>query len=175
MKPYRPDLTDLPGGGVEQSFDANVVHVDDGLVAFGDLIPDLARGLPYGTPVHSLLIHLDENGPEMVEFNDQGNTVEIDALERVDLSRNQVRFVLREGAGLFPGRVSLAAEIEEFEDVWLEPGAAVELGAILVRFDIDDARFEALRGKLTPEGGGFEALHEAFRPLRPSGNESGKD
>jgi hypothetical protein len=51
---------------------------------------------------------------------------------------------------LFAGRVSLAAEIEVFEDVWLEPGAVMELGALLVRFDVDDGRFEALRGKLAP-------------------------
>jgi hypothetical protein len=157
MKPYRPALTNLPGGGLEQSFDANVVHVEDDLVAFGELFPDSARGLPYGTPVHSLLVHVGEHGPEMVEFNDQGNSVAIDAVERVDLVRDQARFFFRDGNGLVAGRVSLAKEIEVFEDVEPErsgvgvpSGGALELAALRVRFDVDDGRFEALRGKLAP-------------------------
>lgn len=147
MKAYRPELTDLPDGGVEQSFHANVVHVEDDLVAFGDLIPDTARGLPYGTPVHSLLVHMGENGPEMIELNDQGNSVKVDAVEGMDLSRDQARFFFRENSGPCAGRVSLAKEIEVFTDM---PFELVRLGALRVRFHVDDARFDSLRTKLAP-------------------------
>jgi hypothetical protein len=72
---YRPALTVRLDGGIEQTFDANVVHVDDEVAAFGELVPDPDRGLPYGTVVHSLLVHLGEQGAEQIEFNDQGNSV----------------------------------------------------------------------------------------------------
>jgi hypothetical protein len=147
MKPYRPELGDLPGGGVEQSFRANVVHVEDELVAFGDLIPDSARGLPYGTPVHSLLVHIGEDGLEMIELNDQGNSVMTDAVKKVELSRDEVRFYFRAGAGPLAGRVALAREIEVFEDV---PFKSVSLAAVRVRFDVDDVRFDSLRSHLAP-------------------------
>jgi hypothetical protein len=155
MKPYRPTLADLPNGGVEQSFDANVVHVDDELVAFGELLPDPTRGLPYGTPIHSLLVHLGDDGPEMVEFNDQENTIEVDAVERVELAPKHVRLHFRRGAGVVAGRVTLAPEIEVFEDVPMKRRrdgglqlGVVELGALLVRFDIDAQHFEAVQSKL---------------------------
>jgi hypothetical protein len=157
MTPYRPTLTYLPGGVAEQSFHANVVHVDDELVAFGDLLPDDERGLPHGTPVHSLLVHLGEDGPEAIEFNDQGNTVDVDAVQEFDLARGYARLSFRGGAGPFAGRVSLAPEIEVFEDAWLDPvaadGGAVQLGAICVHFEVSDARFEMLRTKLALPGG----------------------
>ncbi len=159
MKPYRPTLATGLDGGVEQSFMANVVHVEDALIAFGDLIPDAARGLPYGTPVHSLLVHLGDDGPEMIEFNDQGNTVSVETVKHAELALDHVRFVFRPDAGPFAGRVRLAAEIEVFEDALPDPSANdafsryqrfddVQLTAICVRFDGDDARSSALREKL---------------------------
>jgi hypothetical protein len=160
MKPYRPTLATGPEGGVEQSFAANVVHVEDDLVALGDLIPDDPRGLPYGTPVHSLLVHLGDGGrPEMIEFNDQGNSVSVGTVERTELSRERLRLVFRRGAGPFAGRVPLAEEIEVFEDVLPDPNTndafskydhfdQVQLTAVRVRFVIDGARFNELRKKL---------------------------
>jgi hypothetical protein len=148
-----------PDGGIEQSFTANVVHVEDALVAFGDVIPDAARGVPYGTPVHSLFVHVGDDGPKMIEFNDQGNTVYIDALRHAELARDHVRFVFHHGAGPFAGRVSLAEDIDVFEDVLPDPDADdafskyhrfadVQLSAISVRFDGDDAHLDSLRKKL---------------------------
>ena len=134
-----------------------MVHVDDDLVAFGELVPDGARGLPHGTPVHSLLVHLGDAGPEQLELNDQANTIAIDALTHVELSRDEIRFELRTGAGPFAGRVSLASDLELFEDAVPDGDLAsyeryedVQLSSLRVRFTLDDARFEALREKLAP-------------------------
>jgi len=158
LKPYRPALV-LSPEGFEQSFTANVVHVDADLVAFGDVLRDDPRGLPHGTPIHSLLVHIGEDGPEMIEFNDQDNTVAVDALASVRIAGDHVRFVFRREAGPFAGRVSLATEIEVFENVRPDEEAEtafarfrsfdeVQLGAIIVRFEVDRARLEALREKL---------------------------
>jgi hypothetical protein len=158
MTPYRPSLAERADGGYEQSFTANVVHADDALVAFGDLVPDAVRGLPYGTPVHSLLVHLSAGRPEMIELNDQGNTVGAESVTRADLARDHVRIVFDRDAGPVAGRVSLSEEIELFEDVIPDPDDEtfseydrfedVPLTSLCVRFDLDDARFEALREKL---------------------------
>lgn len=140
MRRYRPILTSV-GGAHEQSFTANVVHVDHTLVAFGDVVPDPARGLPYGTPVHSLLVHVSRGRPSRFELNDQGNTVRMDAVERIELARDQVRIVFRPGAGPASGRVSLSKEIELFEDDF----ESVTLGGLLVRFTTDDETFGLLK------------------------------
>jgi hypothetical protein len=157
MKPYRPAFVVAPDGGVEQSFTANVIDIDETAVAFGDLIPDAARGLPYGTPVHSLLVHLGEDGrPELLEFNDQGNTVAVAAVERVELESNHVRFVFRADAGPYAGRVSLAPELEVFEDELPDPSTfpqytrfdQVQLDALCVWFAGDEVQLASLREKL---------------------------
>lgn len=141
---YRPQLSGGEGA-FEQSFDANVVHVDDDLVAFGELVPDPERPLPHGTPVHSLLFHLAEDGVELVELNDQGNTVPASAVAGVELASGHLRVAFRAGKGPFAGRVSLSPEIEIYEDA---DDDAVQLSAVRVRFTSDDARFARLRGKL---------------------------
>lgn len=144
MRQYRPNLIDGPDGA-EQSFTANVVAVEEELVAFGDLLPDEERSLPHGTPVHSLLIHLGEDGPELFEFNDQGNTVECEALARTELGRDRIRFVFHEAAGPWAGRVSLGEAIEVFEDEEYEDA---QLGALTIVFDVDAPTHAALRTKL---------------------------
>jgi hypothetical protein len=159
MKPYRPALTSLPDGGFEQTFTANVVDVDDGLIAFGELVPNDPRGLPYGTVVHSLLIHLEDEEPSMIELNDQGNTVDADRVAHAELERGRLRLVFYQGDGPFAGRVSLDKSIDIFEDV--APDHAVDvafkdyvsfddvqLRAISVKLDIDDALFATVRKKL---------------------------
>lgn len=146
---YLPSLSVLGPGALEQAFDANVVHVDDDLVALGEIVPDPERPLPHGTPVHSLLIHLGEDGPELVELNDQHNTVGVAALCRTELARDQLRLAFLPGQGPVPGRVSLAPEIEVFDDD-AERDDAPPLAAVRVRFTCDDAIFEQLREKLAP-------------------------
>jgi hypothetical protein len=94
----------------------------------------------------------------MIEFNDQGNAVPVEALQRVLLAGDHVRFIFHRGAGPFAGRVSLAEDIEVFGDVLPDPSAdgpfscsrfdEVQLTAICIRFDVDDARLDALRQEL---------------------------
>ncbi|NUO52935.1 MAG: hypothetical protein HOV80_29160 [Polyangiaceae bacterium] len=147
MKPYRPALSAMPDGGIEQSFQANVVATEEeGLLAFGEVLLDDPRGLPFGTVVHSLLIHCDEDGPEAIEFNDQGNAVEMDSVERIDVARDHVRFVFRKGEGLGSGRVVLDERIEVFEEML--PEDDVELASLCVRFELDEARFTVVRAIL---------------------------
>jgi len=156
MKSYEPALVVGPEG-VEQSFTANVVSTEDDLVAFGDLLPDEQRGLPFGTPVHSLLIHLGDEGPELFELNDQGNTVKRRALLRAELGSDRLRFVFRARAGPFAGRVSLSREIEVFRDK--RPSRTgpfakyrrfddVRLSVLEIRFAIEPTQLGALRDKL---------------------------
>lgn len=143
---YRPELSGGPGA-IEQAFDANVVHVDEGLVAFGELVPDPERPLPHGTPVHSLLVHLDEEGPALVELNDQHNTVPIAAVDGAELARDHLWLRFRPGQGPVAGRVSLAPEIEVFEDDAERDDEAL-LAAVRVRFTCDDATFARLGERL---------------------------
>jgi hypothetical protein len=88
---------------------------------------------------------MGEDGPEMIELNDQGNTVMVDAVEGMELSRDQLRFFFRAGAGPFAGRVTLASELEVCDDV---PFDSIPLAAVRVRFEVDDVRFDSLRTKL---------------------------
>lgn len=150
MKRYRPTLTALPDGGVEQAYDANVVHLEDALIAFGEILPDDPRGLPFGTPVHSLLVHCADGGAaDMLELNEEGNTVDADEVARTELTADHVRFVFRDGAGPYPGRVGLSPEIEVFED---EEFDDVPLSSLLIRFTIDDAKLAELRRRLPAIG-----------------------
>lgn len=150
-RPYAPRLAASAEGGFEQTFTANVVHVDEDLVAFGDVLADPARGLPFGTPVHSLLVHYAGGRPGEVERNDQHNAVGIDAVERIELSPDRLRIVFRADRGPFAGRVSLSEEIEVFDDV--EPGrfADVRLTALSVEFSADSQLLARLREKLAWE------------------------
>jgi len=145
VKPYRPSLTRGATGEAEQSFTANVVHIEDALIAFGEIVEAPPRGLPFGTPVHSLLVHFEGDRLALIEFNDQGNTVEADAVSRIELARDHLRIHFHEGAGPFAGRVSLAPEIEIFRD---EEGNEGQLGTLCVHFNVDDSRFEVLRRRL---------------------------
>lgn len=140
MKRYRPTLHIGPKGDVARPFTANVVHAETSLVAFGEIIADPERGLPHGTPVHSLLLHFADGGLEMVEFNDEANAVSVTELERIALARDHARFEFRRDEGPMAGRVSLEEEIEVFDD---EDWDDAQLCAIEVHFALDDARFEA--------------------------------
>lgn len=137
MKSYRPNLRQV-GNGLEQSFDANVVHVEDTgegwLIAFGELAPREGHPIEMGTPIHSLLLRLSEE-PEAdtVEFNDQHNQRVITTeLERIELSPTSFRVTFVEGAGPVSGRVSLSAEIEFLKDD--DIGGAPMLTSIRVNF-----------------------------------------
>jgi hypothetical protein len=111
--------------------------------------------------VHSLVVHLGEQGAEQIEFNDQGNSVPVPAVECVELSRNELRILFRDAQGVFAGRVRLPAGEEVFEDASPQHEASspfsnyasfggINLAALRVRFDVDDAQLQRLRAKLVP-------------------------
>lgn len=148
MRVYRPNLLALPDGGRAQVFAANVVHIDDELVALGELIPDPRRGLPHGTPIHSLLIHLEDRAPSAFELNDQGNTVSASDVVRVDVEPGLVRIRFREGHGPSPGRVSLDPSIEMLHDESLTDEDGRPLRELHVAFEDDARTLEQLRERL---------------------------
>ena len=147
--PYRPHLVKRSTGGYEQQFAANIVHVEDTLVAFGDLIPEEGLPLEQGIPRHSLLLHLSDSEDDfMVEFNDQGNTCYGDSLSEIELGASELRLVF--SSGPLAGRVSLSSELEIFEDELpdREFGVGsfgdVQLESLLVSFSIDASRHSEL-------------------------------
>jgi hypothetical protein len=133
---YQPTITTLSDGTVEQSFSANVVHVSDEVIALGDIIPDKKKGLPYGTPVHSLLLHLSERGAvELIELNDQDNTVPRKAVRELTVARGTLRIVFQKGKGPLAGGVAA-------------PDTGPALGALKVAFEADAATTKKLQAKL---------------------------
>lgn len=83
---------------------------------------------------------------ELVEFNEQSNTVGIGAIQRAELTRDRCRLAFRGGEGPVSGRVSLAADIEMFED---DPGTCgLHVDSLAVQFAVDDRRFAGLREAL---------------------------
>ena len=113
-------------------------------------MPDRRRGLPYGTPIHSLLIHLDEEGaPEAFELNDQGNTVPRKAVTAIEVTRDAVRLTFAQGKGPRPGRVSLDPEIEIFAPPKKTSASKARLGALRVTFEASPAVTKKLRDVLT--------------------------
>ena len=137
MKSYRPNVRQV-GNGLEQSFDANVVQVEDTgegwLIAFGELAPREGHPIEMGTPIHSLLVQLSrEPKDDTVEFNDQHNQRLITSeLERIELSPTSFRVTFVEDAGPVAGRVSLSAEIEFLRDD--DIGEAPMLTSVRVNF-----------------------------------------
>jgi hypothetical protein len=132
---YRAKLVAVEGG-FEQSFGANVVHVEDELVALGELVPDPKRGLPHGTPVHSLLVHLERGRPTEYELNDQSNAVEAEAVIAVEVGPKAlvVRFV--NGRGPRPGRVLLSRAIELFRDAKTTAEEQAPLASLRVEYSV---------------------------------------
>ncbi len=134
---YRADLQPTDSG-MEQSFTANVVHVEETgegwLVALGDLSPP-PEGQPInaGTPIHSLLLQLsDEPEYDTVELNDQGNQRGIgQCVKRIELTATSLRVIFLEGQGPYAGRVSLSEELEFLED---EVADDVQLASVRVTF-----------------------------------------
>ena len=100
----------------EQRFVANIISVQKQLIAFGDLRPTRGKALKFGTPIHTLLIHLDDEDDEtLFELNDQGNTRDTSDVERLELTPTTLRIVFAPGRGPYSGRVSLSPEIEVFD------------------------------------------------------------
>jgi hypothetical protein len=161
-RPYKPRLVEIEDGRFEQEFTANVVHVDDVLVAFGELIPDPDRPLPAGTPVHSLMLHLpSDEVPFMAEFNDQGNTRYGEDVEAIELGRTDLR--VRFSAGPYAGRVSYSEASDPFEDErpdgddrfefdWYERYDDIDLASLRIRFDLDETRHAELKRQLARTG-----------------------
>jgi hypothetical protein len=140
----------------EQRFTATSVHIEDTtdytLLAFGESIAD-----ELAVPVHALIITLPPANPVErnegservnVEFNEQGNDT---AVKRIQLAPGEMRITF---SGLHAGRISLAPELEIFEDVLPDPDderfAEVEryddvsLSSIVVEFDpAHDAQLSA--------------------------------
>jgi hypothetical protein len=109
VRVYQPTIVDG-----EQRFAANIIAVEDGLIALGDLLPKPGKALQFGTPIHSLLIHLD-GAQTWFELNDQGNTRDTSDVERLELTPTTLRIVFAAGRGPYSGRVSLSPEIEIFD------------------------------------------------------------
>jgi hypothetical protein len=123
VRVYEPTIVDG-----EQRVAANIISVSTELIAFGELLPERGKALELGTPIHTLLIHLD--GPEtMFELCDQGNTRDASDVERVELAPTSLRGVFAAGRGPYSGRVSLAPEIEFFDH---DAHASEQLRSVLV-------------------------------------------
>lgn len=109
VRVYEPTIVDG-----EQRFTANILSVNKQLLAFGELLPAPGKALKFGTPIHSLLIHLDGD-QTLFELNDQGNTRGTNDIFRIELTPKTLRLVFMPGRGPSSGRVSLARKIEVFE------------------------------------------------------------
>ncbi len=143
---YRSSL-EAVDGGFEQSYTANVIHIDDELLAFGELVPDPQRGLPYGTPVHSLMVHLERKRPVTFELNDQANAVGASDVATIEVARTWMRIRFQSGRGPLPGRVSLAPEIELFRDAKRSAKESAPLASLQIAYAIAPKAFARL-GKL---------------------------
>jgi hypothetical protein len=109
VRVYEPTIVDG-----EQRFTANIISIQRQLLAFGELLPRPGRALKFGTPIHSLMIHLDGKDT-LFELNVQANTRDTKDVERVELTSMRLRVVYAMGRGPYSGRVSLAPEIEIFD------------------------------------------------------------
>jgi hypothetical protein len=84
--------------------------------------------LKFGTPIHTLLIHLD-GAATLFELNDQGNTRYGSDIEHVEVTPTTLRIVFAPGRGPYSGRVSLSPKIEIFDHDRHEP---TQLRSVLV-------------------------------------------
>lgn len=121
MKSYRPDVRQV-GNGLEQSFDANFVHVEDmgegvWLIMFGELVPREGKPLWTGRKVHSFGVSLaDDPAHDSVAFNGLHDQRRITTgVERIELSPTSFRVTFVSGRGPVAGRV-LPAELEFLTD-----------------------------------------------------------
>jgi hypothetical protein len=123
VKVYEPNIV-----GGEQRFIANIVSVQKRLIAFGELLASPGKALKFGTPIHTLLIHLTP-GQTLFELNDQGNTRDTSDVERLELTPTTMRVVFVAGHGPYSGRVSLSPHIEIFDR---DAHTPKQLGSVLV-------------------------------------------
>jgi hypothetical protein len=112
----------------EQRFAANIISVQKQLLAFGELQPVRGKALKFGTPIHTLLIHV-AGGQTLFELNGQGNTRDARDVEYLEITPTTFRIVFAEGRGPFSGRVSLSPKIEIFDRDAHEP---MQLRSVLV-------------------------------------------
>jgi hypothetical protein len=136
MRIYEPTIVDG-----EQRFTANIVDVQDQLIALGELLPEPGKALAFGTPIHTLLIHLDDEHT-CFELNDQGNTREMDDVERLEVTPTTLRIVFAAGRGPYSGRVSLSPEIEIFDRDTHEPE---QLRSLLVEMNPTTAQLAQIK------------------------------
>lgn len=109
MKAYKPNIVDG-----EQRFAANIISVQKRLIAFGELLRRPGKPLRFGTPIHTLLVHMMP-GQTLFEFNDQGNTRDTSDVERLEVTPTTLRIFFAAGRGPYSGRVSLSPQIEIFD------------------------------------------------------------
>ena len=109
MRVYEPTIIND-----EQRFTANIISVSKQLIAFGELLPAPGKALKFGTPIHSLLIHLDGD-QTLFELNQQSNRRDTRDVARLEVTATTLRLVFAPGRGPYSGRVSLSRDIEIFE------------------------------------------------------------
>ncbi|HEX5063698.1 MAG TPA: hypothetical protein VFV99_30175 [Kofleriaceae bacterium] len=139
MRVYKPMIVDG-----EQRFVANVIAIAKGLIAFGELLPERGMAPKFGTPIHSLLIHLGDD-QVLFELNDQGNTRYASNVERVELTPTTLRIVFVAGQGPYSGRVSLSPRIEVFDRDTHQPQ---KLRSVLVEMKPTATQLARIRQRL---------------------------
>jgi hypothetical protein len=136
---YKPTIVDG-----EQRFAANIISVQKQLIAFGELLPERGKALKFGTPIHTLLIHLDA-ADTLFELNDQGNTRGTSDVARVELTPASLRIMFVADRGPWSGRVSLSPQIEIFDR---DMHRSQQLRSVLVEMRPTKTQLERIRSLL---------------------------
>lgn len=142
MRNYDPTIV-----GDEQRFSANIISVEKRLIALGELLPEPGKALKFGTPIHTLLIHL-QHGETLFELNDQGNTRRMSDVECVELTPTALRIVFVAGRGPYSGRVSLSPEIEIFDRDTHTPK---QLRSVLIEMNPTASQLERIKQLLASD------------------------